>query len=144
MPVGKDVVVVGGTLHGCELAEFLTKRRRNVTMVHNGPEEELGDRMTIDDIDSLWPWLKQKRVPIWSGVKYDQVTDEGLVITLKDHRKYTLKAKHIITTQDFVPNAEAVDRFKDLVAETFHIGSSVEPGLIVDAIHDGAKIGYAI
>jgi len=144
MPVGKDVVVVGGTLHGCELAEYLTKRGRRVTMVHNGPAEELGDRMTIDDLENLWPWLKQQSVPIWSDVQYERVTDEGLMIRQKDQRVYLLKARHIITTQDFVPNRRVEESLKGLVAETYNIGSSQEPGLIVDAVREGAKIGYAI
>jgi 2,4-dienoyl-CoA reductase (NADPH2) len=144
MPVGKEVVVVGGTLHGCELAEFLTKRGRRVTMVHNGPKEELGDRMTIDDLDNLWPWLKQHSVPIWSDVKYERVTDKGLLIRQKDQRTFLLRAKHIITTQDFVPNRQVADNLQGLVPETYNVGSSQEPGLIVDAIREGAKIGYAI
>ena len=28
MPMGKSVVVIGGAIQGCELAEFLTKRGR--------------------------------------------------------------------------------------------------------------------
>jgi 2,4-dienoyl-CoA reductase (NADPH2) len=144
MPVGKEVVVVGGTLHGCELAEYLTKRGRRVTMVHNGPEEELGDRMTIDDLDNLWPWLKQQSVPVWSDVTYERVTGKGLMVRQKDQRVYLLKARHIITTQDFVPNRKIEESLKGLVPETYNIGSSQEPGLIVDAIREGAKIGLAI
>ncbi|MGD9368673.1 MAG: FAD-dependent oxidoreductase [Desulfobacteraceae bacterium] len=144
MPVGKEVVVVGGTLHGCELAEFLTKRGRKVSMVHNGPEEELGDRMTVDDLDNFWPWLKQHGVPVWSGVAYEKVTDAGLQIRLKDQRSYIIKGRHIITTQDFVPNNQLAEKFSGLVDETYNIGSCAEPGLIVDAIRDGAKVGYAI
>jgi 2,4-dienoyl-CoA reductase (NADPH2) len=144
MPVGKEVVVVGGTLHGCELAEFLTKRGRKVSMVHNGPEEELGDRMTVDDLENFWPWLKQHGVPVWSGVDYEKVTDEGLQIRLKDKRTYIIKGKHIITTQDFVPNNKLAEKLSGLVDETYNIGSCAEPGLIVDAIRDGAKVGCAI
>ncbi len=144
MPVGKKVVIMGGTLHGCELAEFLTKRGRNVTIVHNGPKEELGDKITVDDLDNLWPWLKQKGVPIWSDVKYEKVTDDGLQIQLKDQRRYVIKAKHIIDTQDLIPNSRLSDALKSLVPEVYNIGSSKEPGLIVDAMREGAKIGYAI
>ena len=28
MPVGKDVVIIGGAIQGCQLGEFLTKRGR--------------------------------------------------------------------------------------------------------------------
>ncbi len=144
MPVSKSVVVMGGTLHGCELAEFLAKRSRRVVMVHDGPEEELGDKMTIDDLDNLWPWLKQKHVPIWAGVEYRRITDEGLEVSLKDKRKYIMKGKNIITTQDWGPNDAVAEQFKGLVAETHVIGSCKEPGLIVDAMRDGARIGCAI
>jgi 2,4-dienoyl-CoA reductase (NADPH2) len=144
MPVGKSAVVLGGTLHGCELAEFLTKRGRDVIMVHDGPKEELGDRMTIDDLQNLWPWLKQNRVPVWAGVEYKKITNKGLQIKLKDNRVMTMKGKNIITTQDWGPNETIADKLKGLVSETHIIGSCKDPGLIVDAIQDGAKIGLAI
>jgi 2,4-dienoyl-CoA reductase (NADPH2) len=144
MPVGKRVAVVGGTLHGCELTEFLTKRDRKVTMVHNGPKEELGQGMTIDDLENLWPWLKKKGVPIFSAVQYQRVTDKGLVIRGEDGREITLEVDNIITTQDFVPNLRLSERLKPLVPEVYTIGSSREPGLIVDAMKEGAKIGYSV
>ncbi|MGD9007395.1 MAG: FAD-dependent oxidoreductase [Desulfobacteraceae bacterium] len=144
MPVGKSVVVMGGTLHGCELAEYLTKRKRKVVMVHDGPEEELGDKMTIDDLDNLWPWLKQNHVPVWAGVEYQKITGEGLEVSLKDKRKYVMKGKNIITTQDWGPNTSIAEQLKGLVAETHVIGSCKEPGLIVDAMREGAKIGLAV
>ena len=145
MPVGKTVVVMGGTLHGCELAEFLTKRRRKVVIVHNGPEKELGDRMTIDDLLHLWPWLKLKGVPVWSEVDYKEITEKGLRIQRqKDKQLYVIKGKHIIPTQDWGPNLSAMDRFKGLAPEIHVIGSCKDPGLIVDAVKDGALVGYAV
>ena len=144
MPLAKSVVVMGGTLHGCELTEFLIKRGRKVAMVHDGPEEELGDRMTIDDLENLWPWLKQNHVPIWAGVEYREIVEEGLKVAQKDHREYIIKGKHIVTTQDWQPAKTLEERFTGLVAETHLIGSSREPGLIVDAVKDGHQIALAI
>ena len=60
--------------------------------------------MTIDDLENLWPWLKKKGVPIFSAVKYERMTDKGLVIRGADGREITLEVDNIITTQDFVPN----------------------------------------
>lgn len=144
MPVRKSVVIMGGTLHGCELAEYLTKRRRKVAIVHNGPEEELGDKMTGDDLMNLWPWLKQKHVPVWAGVQYKEIVEEGLKVSLADRREYIIEGKNIITTQDWIPNKTMTDSFSGLVGETYVIGSSREPGLIVDAMQDGHKIGLKI
>ena len=144
MPVGKSVVVMGGTLHGCELAEYLTKRKRKVVMVHDGPAEELGEGMTVDDMDNLWPWLKQNNVSIWSGVKYDRVTQDGLEVAIQDRRKYVMKGKNLITTQDWQANSAQVEQLKGLVSEIHVIGSCKSPGLIVDAIREGAVIGRKV
>lgn len=144
MPVAKSAVVVGGTLHGCELTEFVTKRGRKATMVHNGPKSELGKGMIVDDLENLWPWLRKKNVPIYTDVKYERVTDKGLVISTKDGATVTLEAGTILTTQNLAPNTELVDQLKAMVAEVYNIGSSREPALIVDAMREGAKLGYAI
>lgn len=144
MPVGKEVVVMGGTLHGCELAEFLTKRGRKVAMVHNGPQEELGAGMTVDDLQMLWPWMKQNSIPIWAGVEYLGINDKGLDIRIGDRRKYTLKCRQVVTTQDWGPNRALAEKFLGLAAKTHIVGSCREPGLIVDAVREGAVIGLAI
>jgi 2,4-dienoyl-CoA reductase (NADPH2) len=144
MPVGKRVVIAGGTLHGCELAEFLVKRKRQVTLVHNGPASQLGEGMTLDDLYNLWPWLKKKNVEILSEVVYKRITDEGFEIVTKDGSQRTLKMDSLITTQDYIPNTQLYDELKGLVPEVYNIGSSSQPGLIVHAIKDGAEIGCAI
>ncbi len=144
MPVGKSVVIMGGTLHGCELAEFLVKRRRRVVLAHNGPASELGEGMTIDDLANLWPWLKQKHVPIWSEVKYREVVEEGLSVALPDKRIYILRGKNVINTQDWGPNTSIVEELSPLVSENHIIGSCREPGWIVDAVREGALAGYSI
>jgi hypothetical protein len=73
-----------------------------------------------------------------------KITNEGLKISLKDKGKYIMKGKNIITTQGWELNTSAAEQFKGLVAETHVIGSCKEPGLIVDAMREGAKVGLAI
>ncbi|WP_367921343.1 FAD-dependent oxidoreductase, partial [Nocardioides ginsengisoli] len=41
LPIGKDVVVIGGSLVGLELAEFLAERRKNVTVLEHGSQAGL-------------------------------------------------------------------------------------------------------
>src|SRR4030042_4069819 len=89
MPIGKRVVVMGGEHHGCEIAEFLVKRGRKVTIVHTG--EEFAEGMTVDDKLRLFPWFDAKGVVRYGRVKYEEVTDKGLVITTKEGKKMTLE-----------------------------------------------------
>ncbi len=112
--------------------------------MHNGPASQLGEGMTLDDLYNLWPWMKERNVEILSDVTYERITDEGFEIKTKDGRSRTLKMDSFITTEDYVPNTQLLDELKGLVPEIYNIGSSSEPGLIVDAIRDGTRIGCAI
>jgi 2,4-dienoyl-CoA reductase (NADPH2) len=142
--VAKSVVIMGGKLHGCELAEFLAKRGRKVVLVHNGPASELGSGMTKDDLENLWPWFRQKHVSVWSDATYREIVREGLKIQLPDKRVFILRGRDILITQDWGPNTTAIEELARLADETHVIGSCKEPGLIVDAVRDGALTGYAI
>jgi thioredoxin reductase len=144
MPLGKSVVITGGTLHGCELAEFLTKKGRHVVVAHDGPEAELGDGMTIDDLENLWPWLKQKGVAVWAPVAYLEVVKKGLKVRIRDSRTYVLEGRQVLPTQDWAPDVAAVAELSPLVPETHVVGSARDPGLIADAVREGARVGYAI
>ena len=107
MPVAKSAVVMGGTLHGCELAEFLVKRGREVVIAHDGPASELGEGMTKDDLENLWPWFKLKHVTVWSETEYREIVDRGLMVQVPDKRVFVLEGKDIMTTQDWGPNTAA-------------------------------------
>ncbi len=144
MPVARSVIVIGGTLHGCELAEFLVKRGRRVVIAHDGPYTELGDGMTKDDLENLWPWFKLKHVPIWFDAQYRAIIDQGLKIQVPDKRVFVLEGKDVIITQDWGPNEKAIGELGHLVEDTRVIGSCREPGWIVDAVREGAVAGYSI
>ncbi len=144
MPVARSVVIVGGTLHGCELAEFLVKRGRHVVIAHDGPQSELGEGMTKDDLENLWPWFKLKDVQIWSDAGCREIVEKGLKIQVPDKRVFVLEGKDVISSQDWGPNTSAIEELGGLVSETHVIGSCREPGWIVDAIREGSLAGYSI
>jgi len=144
MPVAKSAVIMGGKLHGCELAEFLVKRGRRVVIVHDGPASELGEGMTKDDLENLWPWFKLKHVPLWTDAQYREIVERGLKIQVPDKRIFVLEGKAVMTTQDWGSNTKLIGELGGLVSETHVIGSCREPGWIVDAIREGALTGYSI
>jgi 2,4-dienoyl-CoA reductase (NADPH2) len=142
MPLGRRVVIVGGNIQGCELCEFLVKRGREVTIVEAGPE--LGEGITKEDQFRFFPWLERRGIPTYTGVKYEEVNDGGLVITTSGGERKTLVADSIVVTLPLLPNLEIVRNLEGKVLETRVIGSSQEPGLIYNAIKDGARLGHSI
>jgi len=142
MPVGKRVVIIGGALQGCQLAEFLVKRGRKVTIVDTA--EKLGEGMLSDDPDRLFKWLNKKGATMLAQVKYEEITDEGLVITTKDGVRQILEADTIITALPLQPGADLMKSLEGKVPEVHRIGDYREPGYMYDAIADGSRIGRII
>jgi 2,4-dienoyl-CoA reductase (NADPH2) len=144
MPVGRKVVIIGGAIHGCELAEFLVKRGRSVTIVHSG--DKLGSGMTTDDQLRLFPWFKEKGVVSYTGVKYEEINDQGLVITSANGEKLTLGADTIIPSLYIKQDLKLEAELAKIIPEVYTVGSYIErePDLIVDAIAAGAAIAHRI
>ena len=143
LPIGKRVVIIGGSLHGCELGEFLTKRGRKVTIVEKS--ERLGQGM-VDVIQAyLFTWFRKKGVTLISGVKeYVEITDKGLTIINRDGVKQTLEADTIIPALPLTPNMELYESLKGKAPEIYAVGDCKEPLLIADAISAGMEIARLI
>jgi len=144
MPVGKRVVVMGGEHHGCEIAEWLTKRGRKVTICHTG--EEFAEGMTVDDKLRLFPWYEEKGVKLYGGVKYERVIPDGLVITTKEGNQVTIEADVVMPSLFLKQNLDMEAKLKKFVPEVHTVGSCVkpEPDLMVDAIAAGARVGFEL
>jgi 2,4-dienoyl-CoA reductase (NADPH2) len=142
MPIGKRVVIAGGSIMGCETAEFLIKRGREVTITDTG--KTLGDGIPIEDLMRLIPWLDKKGIARYLEAKYEEVTREGLVITTKEGERKTLPADTVLVTLPYLPNTDSAKKYEGKAPEIFNVGSCAEPGLIVNAIASGAKIGRMI
>jgi 2,4-dienoyl-CoA reductase (NADPH2) len=91
----------------------------------------------------LLNWLEEKGVAMLPGVRYEEVTDQGLVITTREGERQTLEADTIITALPLVPNSGLVKELEGIVPEVYAIGDCSDPHLVVNAIADGARVGRA-
>jgi 2,4-dienoyl-CoA reductase (NADPH2) len=143
MPIGKRVVVVGGALQGCELAEFLTKRGRKVTIVEKA--DQLGEGMAAVFYQHLMLWFEKKGVTIISGVKeYVEITDKGLTIINKEGKKQTVEADTIVPALPLTPNMGLFEELQKKVPEVYAIGDCQQPALIADAIGTGLRTAITV
>jgi 2,4-dienoyl-CoA reductase (NADPH2) len=143
MPIGKRIVVIGGAIQGCELAEFLTKRGRQVTIVES--KQMIGEGMVDALLSNLLKWFNRKGVTLISGVKeFVEITDKGLTIITSDGKKQTVEADTIATALPLTPNNELLESLKAKVPEVYAVGDCREPLLIVDAIGTGLRTAREI
>ncbi len=137
MPIGKRVVVIGGGIQGCELAEFLTRRGRKVTIVDTA--DTMGEGMVDALMSHLFMWFQKKAVTMLSGVKYEEITDKGLTIITREGEKQTIETDSIVPILPLLSNTELLNSLEGKVPEIYAVGDCREPLLIVDAIADGAR-----
>jgi 2,4-dienoyl-CoA reductase (NADPH2) len=143
MPLGKRVVIMGGGIHGCQVAEFLVKRGREVTVVDTAQEIGYGLLETLVK-PHLLIWLAEKGVTMMSQIKYEEINHQGLIITTKEGKRQTIEADTIVTAMPLEPSTELLKKLEGSAPEIYDIGDCKEPNKIIDAIADGSRIARAI
>ena len=134
---------MGGGVHGCQVAEFLIKRGRKVTIVDTAAE--IGDGLLETLVKPhLLMWLTEKGVAMMTEVRYEEIIDKGLTITTKEGRRQTIEADTIVTVMPLQPATEFLKSLEGSAPEVYVLGDCREPNKIIDAIADGSRIGHAI
>jgi 2,4-dienoyl-CoA reductase (NADPH2) len=142
MPVGKKVVIIGGLIHGCQLAEFLVERDREITILET--TNEAGTGLPQRNKGRLLNWLSKNGVIILTGVKYEQITDEGIVIITDKGQRQTVKGDTIVTAMPFSANIGLYQALQGKVPIVQMVGDCAEPGKIIDATSDGMRVGCSL
>jgi len=142
MPIGKRVGIIGGGIQGCELAEFLVKRHRKVTIVDS--TDTLGGDMIQHLKQQLFWWFREKGVVMLPGVQLVAITEKGLTVLTKEGYKRTIEADSIVPAVPMKANTELFDTVKKKFPEVHTVGDCGNPRLIVDAVADGWRVGNEI
>jgi 2,4-dienoyl-CoA reductase (NADPH2) len=142
MPVGKDVVILGGAIQGCQLGEYLTKRGRSVTIIDMGTG--LGDGLYSERKLRLFYWFAKKGVTLIDNAKVVEITKKGVTIETKEGERKVLRADAVIPAMPFKANHALYDQLKDRIPEVYSIGDGEAPGLIPDTTIAGWEVGNKI
>ena len=140
--VGETVVVAGGGMVGSEVAEFLAERGRKVTIVEM--LNEIASDMEIRSRKLLMSRLAGHEVKMLTGVKIDEVTEEGISVIDKKREKHMIKADTVLVALGAKANNELAEELKGRSWELYCIGDCVEPGRIIDAIYGGSYVARQI
>jgi len=142
MPVGKRVVIIGGAIQGCQLAEFLVKRGRKITIVDT--QEELGQGLAPERKNRLFLWFNKKGVTLMPGVKLQEITADGLVLITKEGKRETIEADSFIPALPFAPDRALYNIMMGKVPEVYNIGDCEKPGIIPDAVSSAWTVANKI
>ena len=142
---GNKVVVIGGGSIGCETADFLSERGKNVIVVF--PEAA---PLTLTVVDRtikkpLLERLEQKKVKILAGVKeFKEITPEGIELMDGGGNRLFLEVDHIVLATGARPNKNLAQSLRGKVPNLFEVGDCAEPRRLLEAIQEGAAAALKI
>lgn len=143
VPVGDSVVIIGGDVQGVRTAEFLVKRGIKAGIVEAGDMIGAGIPQNLVR-PQVMDWLYRNDVATITEATVKAVTETGLVYTDKDGKEQTIDVATVITALPVKADETLYNALKDSAPEVYNIGDGSRPGLIENAVADGARIAREI
>jgi thioredoxin reductase len=79
-----------------------------------------------------------------AGVKYEEITDSGIIIETREGERQTLEADTIIPAISLKPDNKLVKSLEGKVPELYAIGDCDQPGVIIDATDAAYRMANTI
>ena len=133
---GKNVIVIGGGLGGCDAALFLAEQGKKVTIVE--VLDKIGAYMNQAESLAFFKRLSKQDVETRPGMLLAEVTESGVIIQDKFGIKSEVKGDTVVLATGFAPYRKLFDELSQVPdLEVYAVGDCVEARKIYDAIHEG-------
>ncbi|KKL64854.1 hypothetical protein LCGC14_2160810, partial [marine sediment metagenome] len=144
-PQNQKVVVLGGNMLGCEVAEFISQKGNLVSVIKMRPGSAMAEDCEPTNRRGLLDSLQACTVNLLSNYKVEGLTDDGVKVVKRDSgEELTLEAETIVLALGSKPDQALVNALQKEDTTFYHIGDCREPKNIRQAIYEGALIGRQI
>lgn len=135
--VGSRVIIIGGGLIGCETAEYLLSKGKQITIV------EMLDKIG-KDIGASYRWLILSRlrkagVRMEVKAKAEEINERGVVIS-RDGAKQAIESDNVVVAVGMRANNALVEKLQGKVNNLHVIGDASSPRRIREAVDEAFKV----
>ena len=127
MPLGQNIVIIGGELVGIELAEFLHERGRTVTVVDEAPR--LGKGLLLVRRMRILAELAEHGVSLQAGAADIAIAKDAVRFTDASGAAQSVPADHVIVAKGAEGNLALAERLR-------------ADGFTVETVGDANGVGY--
>lgn len=122
--VGKNVVIIGGGLSGCEIAYDLHLKGHNPVIVEMQQDLMVANNLCLANTSYLRDYFKTNKVPVHLESSVSEIGEKNVVITNKDGVSTTIKADSVIVSIGYNPNPIAKKSKKvHIVGDAYTVGN---------------------
>ena len=139
---GQNVVIVGGGSTGCETAEFLAQKGKQVTILEMLPRigADYGPTNRFVVIDRL----VAAGIRLETGVKAEAITKTGVRVIRGGLYREFFEADSVVLTVGMVPDDAVARTLEGKVPSVFKIGDAAKPAGVTEAMESAFKIALQI
>ena len=146
LEIGKEIVIVGAGLIGCETSWYLASKGKSVKVV----DVLSRDAILLDEHTTnrsmLIRSMEKEGVKILGKREIIRIEKEGAVVKREDGTEEFLPADNVIFATGFNPKTNLRDILSEnsLDTQVYFIGDCVEPRKLYEAIHEGYYAAWKI
>jgi NADPH-dependent 2,4-dienoyl-CoA reductase/sulfur reductase-like enzyme len=137
MPLGKKVVIIGGELVGCELAEFLMERGREVTIVGEAPK--FGGGLLLVRRMRLLAELREHGVAMFPGASDIRIGKNAVSFTGASGEAQKVPADHVVVAMGAHGDSTLANALRGAGHDVIEIGDGTGVTYIEGAIRGAAE-----
>lgn len=141
MPLSRRVVLIGGGLVGLELAEYLTERGREVTVIE--PTATLGVELSIVRRARIIHELRDHGVTLVKNADIKEITETGVHYAVEGEENIAY-AEQVIISMGAEPDNSLTDQLTDAGLAAVAVGDCKEVGYIEGAVLGGREAAVAL
>nr|HID58740.1 FAD-dependent oxidoreductase [Desulfobacterales bacterium] len=135
------IIVAGGGLVGCGVAEWLAQKGEKVKIVEM--LENVAQDMGLNDMMMLLDRLSKLGVEIFTKKRITKIDLHGVTVE-EEGKAEEIAGETVVLAMGARPDQELTEAVKGQVLELYTVGDSVEPRKSMDAIYEGAKAGCQV
>lgn len=136
-PCGKQAVIIGGGLVGCETALFVRELGTEVTILEM-MDDLLATAQHCQNNDAeLRHMINTSDIRVLTSVKVKQITEHSVIITRADGTIAELPCDTVIFGAGFRTDHTLEHELKKVVKDLTIIGDAIAPRKIYTAVHEG-------
>lgn len=119
--VGKNVVLIGGSIFGIQTAHFLIEHGRNVIVLEESSELGAG-MIDCGPRQNMLRWLYDNNIEMHRNVQIKEITDKGVVYINEEGKEVLAKGDTVMPVLPMTTNLDLYERIKDKAPEVYAIG----------------------
>ena len=119
---GEKVIIIGGSLTGCEIAYELYNMGKQPVIVEMKNDLMAVRGLCLANSSYLRDFFKLKKVPVYLNTTLKSITEKGVVVTDKNNKDISLEGDTVILCVGYEPQPLGT-KTKYLVGDSYEVGN---------------------